>query len=133
MSLRTRNRPSTDFSLASMSDLVFLLLIFFMLTSSFVNQAGVKIELPTSESDKPSSGQNTVTISLEGYYYWNDRLVAREDVPAMIERALTDPSAKNNKTITVKTDRFVTMDEVAYVLGFVAKHGGSAVIATKRQ
>ena len=49
MAIKSRHKTSPEFSMASMSDLVFLLLIFFMLTSNFVQQAGIKIarRIPT--------------------------------------------------------------------------------------
>ena len=66
-------KPSAEFSSSSMADLVFLLLIFFMLTSSFVTQAGVIIELPKSKSEKPTQGKGSVTISKDGRYFWNEK------------------------------------------------------------
>lgn len=50
MAIKSRNSISTDFSLASMSDLVFLLLIFFMITSTLVSPNAVKLLLPSSKS-----------------------------------------------------------------------------------
>ncbi|RDJ93103.1 biopolymer transporter ExbD, partial [Lacticaseibacillus rhamnosus] len=48
MNLRTRNKIEVAFSMASMTDLIFLLLIFFMLTASFVTPSGLPVNLPTS-------------------------------------------------------------------------------------
>ncbi len=132
MALRPRNRPSTEFSLASIADMVFLLLIFFMLTSSFVNQAGVKIELPQSASKKPSEGRNSVTITEDLQYYWNKEKLSKEEIYQKIKEVLTDKNPENN-IITLRTDRNVTMGEAAYFISAVAEYGGSVVLATKKQ
>lgn len=52
MNLRSKNRVEPMFSMASMTDLIFLLLVFFMLTSSFVTPSGLPVNLPTSVQSK---------------------------------------------------------------------------------
>ncbi|MEZ4825392.1 MAG: biopolymer transporter ExbD [Bacteroidia bacterium] len=71
MSIRSRNKVSAEFSSASISDIVFLLLIYFMLTSAFVEQVGIKVDLPTSSSDKPTEGKNFITVTDDGVFAWN--------------------------------------------------------------
>ena len=132
MAIRQRNKPSAEFSLASISDIVFLLLIFFMVTSTFVNQSGVKIEYPESESTKPSDGGNTVTITAEDTYYWNNERVGKGDVPNRIQKVLEDES-KENDVITLRVDKNVTYESSMVVLSPVAKFGGAVVIATKKK
>ena len=132
MALQPRNRPSTEFSLASIADMVFLLLIFFMLTSNFVNQAGVKIDLPTSASKKPSEGKNSITITADGQYFWNNEKLSKEEIYQKIKEVLTDKNPNNN-IITLRTDKSVTMGEAAYFISAVAEYGGSVVLATKRK
>ncbi len=132
MPLQARNKPSVEFSLASIADMVFLLLIFFMLTSTFVNQAGVKVDLPQSASKQPSPGRNTVTITADLQYYWNNEKVSKEEVRKRIQAVLTDDNPDNN-VITLRVDRQVTMGEAAYVISAVAEFKGSIVIATKRK
>ena len=131
MAIRQRNKPSAEFSLASISDIVFLLLIFFMVTSTFVNQSGVKIEYPESESNKPSDGGNTVTITAEDQYYWNSQLVDKGDIPNRIQEVLEDDNTEND-VITLRVDKNVTYESSMVVLSPTAKFGGAVVIATKR-
>lgn len=62
--------PMTTFSLAGMADVVLLLLIFFLLTSSFIPQMGIRVDLPQVNSSSLVSEQSiTVTISKDGTYY----------------------------------------------------------------
>jgi biopolymer transport protein ExbD len=69
MAIRTRNKLNASFSMASMSDLVFLLLIFFMLTSTLVAPNAIKLLLPQSSSK--TMAKQTVTVYInEKYEYF---------------------------------------------------------------
>jgi biopolymer transport protein ExbD len=130
MALRPKNRPSTDFSLASISDIVFLLLIFFMLTSSFVQQ-GVKVDLPTGSSRKPSKGQITITVTKDHEFFWNSDKIDKEEIRNKLSQAVDkDPQ---NKVVTLRTDKETVMEDAAFVINAVAEIGGAVVIATKRK
>ncbi len=73
MNFDNKHRHATVFSQAGMTDIVFLLLIFFLLTSSFVIQPGIKVNLPKSEEpDTPQENQQIViSIDAEERYYLN--------------------------------------------------------------
>jgi biopolymer transport protein ExbD len=133
MSIRSRNKPSAEFSTSSIADIVFLLLIYFLLTSTFVAQVGLKVDLPTSTSDKPSDARHSVTITADGQFAWDQKLLDRkEDVLPFIEDVLTNPSTEDD-VITLRVDREVIMDEVAFVMSKVAEHGGKVVILTRKR
>lgn len=135
MPIRQKNRPSTEFSLASISDIVFLLLIFFMITSSFV-QPGVKVELPQSSSEKPSEGGNTVTVTENGDFFWGREQVDEIELEYRIQEAIEKADAlqdKNGRIITLRTDNETAMKHAAVVISAVAEFGGAVVIATKRK
>jgi len=69
MAIRTRNKLNASFSMASMSDLVFLLLIFFILTSTLVAPNAIKLLLPQSSSK--TMAKQTVTVYInENYEYF---------------------------------------------------------------
>ncbi|MEM6264301.1 MAG: biopolymer transporter ExbD [Bacteroidota bacterium] len=132
MSIRSRNKPSVEFSSASIADIVFMLLIYFMLTSSFVVQSALEVDLPSSSSNKPSSGANTVTITADLVYAWNQQTVPKEEIPEFIEVALTEDEI-DSKAVTLRTDKSVPMEEVAYVMSAVAEFGGKIVIMTEKE
>lgn len=132
MAIQSRNKPSPEFSQASIADLVFLLLIYFLLTSTFVTQVGIKVDLPTATSDKPSEGGNTVTITADGQYAWNQDLVSdREQLRPLIEAALQDANTEND-VVTLRADKAVIMDDAAFVLSIVAENEGKIVIMTTK-
>lgn len=68
MAIQTRNKRKAEFSMASMSDLVFLLLIFFMLTSTLVAPNAIKLLLPNSSSK--TMAKQTVTVYIDGRYQY---------------------------------------------------------------
>ncbi len=132
MRLERRMKPSVEVSTAPIADIVFLLLIYFMLTSSFIVQASLEVELPNSSSDKPHKGGHTVTITQDGLFAWDDAgSTDREDLPQLIKDAL-DGAKDDERTITLRTDKQTVMNDVAFVMSEVAKHGGKVVILTKK-
>lgn len=133
MSIRSRNKPSTEFSTSSIADIVFLLLIYFLLTSTFVTQVGLKVDLPTSSSDKPNSAKHSVTVTADGQYAWDQTILDnREQLPDLIREVLTD-DIQENDVITLRTDKQVVMEEAAFVISAIAQYGGTVVILTKKQ
>jgi biopolymer transport protein ExbD len=63
MNLKSRSKVSAEFSMSSMTDLVFLLLIFFMLTSTLVTSSALDVILPKSKAQSVNKAQITVTIT----------------------------------------------------------------------
>lgn len=133
MSLRSRNKPSAEFSTSTIADIVFLLLIYFLLTSTFVTQVGIKVDLPRSTSEQPSTAKNSVTIDKDGNHFWNNEQIAdKTEIPSRIEAILTDDNTEND-VITLRTDREVTMDEAAFIMSAIQEYGGKVVIQTRKQ
>ena len=132
MKFERRMKPSVEASTAPIADIVFLLLIYFMLTSNFLVQNSLEVDLPSSSSDMPHKGGHTVTITQDGIFAWDDASSTdREDLPQLIEDALV--GAKDEaRTITLRTDKQTVMDDVAFVMSEVARHGGKVVILTEK-
>ena len=78
-------RAITTFSLASLTDIVLLLLIFFLLTSSFVTQNGLRVELPDVAAAAPLEQQYVaVTIDEDGAFFVDEQATARDSLTATI-------------------------------------------------
>lgn len=138
MAFKSKLRPSVEFSSSSMADIVFLLLIFFLLTSKFVTEDAVQMDLPRSESDQPAKGEVSVTITADGTYKWkNEELApdaAREEKEALligkIEEYLTD-TANVNRVVNFRGDTAISYGATSVVIAAVAKHGGSVAFQTR--
>jgi biopolymer transport protein ExbD len=126
--LGKQSRPEPDINLTPLIDVVFLLLIFFMVSTSFVKQSQITIRLPEAEStamvDAPPE-QIDIMITEQGTYLVNGRELINNR-PETIRNALQRVSAGNtNLPLTISADanarhqHVVTAMDVAGRLGFV--------------
>jgi len=117
MAIQTRNKRKADFNMASMSDLVFLLLIFFMLTSTLVAPNAIKLLLPQSNSrtiEKPPK----IIISINGQNeYFLQGIQVNEEA---LEYGLLDYlEGKESASIRLESDKIVPVQYVVNVIDIV--------------
>ena len=86
MGIKRRNKTSAEFSMSSLTDIIFLLLIFFMLTSSLVQ---INIQLPESDSKTVAPTDLAVMIKKDGTLTVNGKLTAKRDLSKRIARQKT--------------------------------------------
>ena len=128
MNLRVRPRAEPEVNLTSLIDVVLLLLIFFMVSTSFVKQSQITIRLPEAESTsivEENPNQLDIMITEQGTYLVNGRELINNR-PETIRNALQKLSGGNrNLPLTISADanarhqHVVTAMEVAGKLGFV--------------
>lgn len=129
--LRRPSRPLVEFSLASIADIIFLLLIFFLVTSSFVSQSAIQVDLPQSTSESPSRGKFTVTVTQQGKWYWNDKPIEKSQLEGLISQGFQKVGTAE-RVVTLRMDKTVPVEEAVYVISIVARLGGSVAIATRK-
>ena len=127
MGLESKYKVDTAFSMSSMTDIVFLLLIFFMLTSSFITPSGLPVSLPTSKRSKIVMQKVAVTITHDLKYYVNSRRVAE----AALERELARELDGDNLLVTLHIDKSVPTEHLVRVAGIAASLNAKVSIATK--
>lgn len=130
MKFTTHHQPLSVFSHSSLTDIVFLLLIFFLLSSSFVIQSGIKVKLPKSEtSEQQTQRQIVVTITEKGDIYLNDRQLTAETLGAELSRLL---QGDRDKVVIIKADKLVSLQNAVQVMDIAKGVGASRlVIATQ--
>ena len=113
-----------------MADIVFLLLIFFMLSSSFIVQPGIRLRLPKAVSSEIDLGRSVIVdISVAGSLFVNDAKVSMEELPQALSIAL---SAAKEKMAIIKADRKVPHGMVVKVMDMAKLSGAQRlVIATE--
>ncbi|MGY8988291.1 MAG: ExbD/TolR family protein [Flavobacteriales bacterium] len=85
MNIRGRNKVNPNFNMSSMTDIVFLLLIFFMITSTLMSPHAVKLNLPYSDSNSYESEKIIVTIdSTRNYFIGDNQVEVKESSDMMI-------------------------------------------------
>lgn len=116
MAIKTRNKIGVSFNSSSMSDLVFLLLIFFMLTSTLVAPNAIKLLLPSSSSKTMAKQTVTVYINDLFQYYVDETPVTDEELAGMIGSKIGDQS---DATIVLRSDKSVPVQYVVNVIDAV--------------
>lgn len=127
MNLRTTNKVDVSFSMASMTDLIFLLLIFFMLTASFVTPSGLPVNLPTSKASTIEVQKVSVTVTKALQFYVNDKPVTRANLEATLKPLLASPAG----VVVLHIDESVPTKELVYVAGIATSLEARVTIATK--
>ena len=121
MAIKMQNKIDTTFSATSMSDLVFLLLIFFMLTSTMVSPNAINLVLPKSNTDKQLVSKNIeVYINEDLLYFVNPEGSKAQPIPyEELLPALQDAAAKDNpdmKSIVLRADKSVPVENVVALM-----------------
>ncbi len=131
MALRKRNKVESGFSTASMSDLVFLLLIFFMITSTLVSPNALKLLLPQSSNQTNAKPLTTVSISKELNYYVNNKGKVLQINFAEIEPFLQQTLGSNPETyISLHAEKSVPIEEVVKIMNIAKRNNYKMILAT---
>lgn len=116
MAIRSRNKRNIDFNSSSMSDLVFLLLIFFMLTSTLVAPNAIKLLLPSSKSKTMAKQSVTVYVDENNNYYVGETAVNESDLQREIHIALSDVM---EGTVVIRSDKSVAVQYIVNIIDAV--------------
>ena len=130
MQLQARPRRKVVINITSLIDVIFMLLLFFMITSTFLEQPGIKLELPQARAESLSEPREFVlSVDKQGALFLNRQAVGLEALEAEIRKAL--PRMKDG-ALVLKADREVAHGLVVRVMD-LAKRGGvkKLIIGTK--
>jgi len=129
MGLKKRSRVSAEFNMSSLTDIIFLLLIFFMLTSTVVAPNALNLKMP-GRADTPSQPSNSrlddVRIDNNGAFYFNSR---RIDV-AELETRLS-AKANGNYSMLISPDKRAPVEGVVTVMDMAMRLGINGVLAAE--
>lgn len=128
MALQSKNKIDPSFSLSSMTDMVFLLLIFFMLTASFVTPSGLPVSLPSSKSSNIEIQKVSVTITKNLQFYVNDKKIAENTMEQELKAAL---AGGEEGAVILHVDESVPVKYVTKVGGIATSLKAKVSIATK--
>ena len=127
MAISARNKVSVNFSSVGMTDVVFNLLIFFMLTSTLVHPNALKLNLPQGSIQTSAKPQTTVSITSDLKLYVESQQINFEDLEAVLKQKL----GNNPETfIALHTDVSVPIGTVSKVLVIAQKNNYKLILAT---
>ncbi|MCC9135280.1 ExbD/TolR family protein [Pontibacter silvestris] len=127
MNLRSRNRINAEFSMSSMTDIIFLLLIFFMLTSNFVTPSGLPVSLPSSKASNIVMQKISITITPDLEYYLNDQPVALESIEPQLAELL---QGTEEGVVVLHVDKSVPVEHLVKVAGIATNLNAKVTLAT---
>ena len=127
MSLRSKNKVSATFSMSSMTDIVFLLLIFFMLTSTLVSPNALKLLLPNSKARTLEKQTISVSITPEIDYYIDDQKVEIEKLESILLDRLANEA---EPAIVLHADKTVDIEYAVKVMDIAYRNKFKVVLAT---
>lgn len=130
MNLRGRNKVDPTFNMSSMTDIVFLLLIFFMLTSTLVTVSAIDVLLPKAGGTTENQTSVAVTITGDSSFYIDKTKVSSNDLEREL---LSKVGADKKKTIVIRGDKNVPYKNVMKVIDIANKNKLKMILAVKGQ
>lgn len=131
MALKKRNKVSAEFSMSSLTDIIFLLLIFFMLTSTLVSQNALNLKLPSSSSKTVAPQSMAVSVEKEGRFYFNGKRMSISDVEKNMRSAMRASSNKDKLTVSIFSERGTPIEYVVQVMDLANRMKLQAILATE--
>ncbi|MDD2289299.1 MAG: biopolymer transporter ExbD [Bacteroidales bacterium] len=134
MAIKRNTRVEASFTMASMTDIVFLMLLFFLVTSTLVNPNALKLLLPKSSNQISDKAQVSVSIkhyTLAGTFSYhingNQQAVAFSDIEPMLQHSL---QSSDDPTVSLYVDKTVPMEQVVQVMNIAKRNQYKIILAT---
>ena len=126
MKFRSRNRVTPEFNMSSMTDIVFLLLIFFMLTSTMVTTNALDLNLPKAKGKTENSKNVAVNINKDLEYFIDKDPIAEENLEARLIELL---GGDETKAIVLRAEQGVPIEKAVAVMDIAYRNKFKIVLA----
>jgi biopolymer transport protein ExbD len=128
MNIRGRNKVTPEFNMASMTDIVFLLLIFFMIASTLVTTSAIDIILPKASGKTENKKSIAVSIKKDLTYYIDQKRVGESILENELITVLSD---MENPTIVLRAEKSVPVENVVKVMDIANRNKFKVILAVK--
>ena len=128
MNIKGRNKVTPEFNMSSMTDIVFLLLIFFMLASTLVTTNAIDILLPKADGKTENKKSVAVSITKELNYYIDQKLVGESVLELELKNLLANEEAP---TIVLRAEKSVAVENVVKVMDIANRNKFKVILAVK--
>lgn len=128
MNLRGRNKVTPEFNMSSMTDIVFLLLIFFMLASTLVTTNAIDILLPKASGKTENKKSVAVSIKKDLTYYIDQKRVGESVLESELIAML---SSETKPTIVLRAEKSVPVENVVKVMDIANRNKFKVILAVK--
>ena len=126
MNFKNRNKVSPEFSMSSMTDIVFLLLIFFMLTSNAPN--ALDLILPKAKGKSTHTQNVSVSIKKNMTYYVNGKKTSPEGIESNLQNILKD---KEKPTVILRVEETVPIEKAVLVMDIANRNKYKVILAVR--
>lgn len=130
MALKRRTKVNPNFSMSSMTDIVFLLLIFFMVTSTLIAPNALKLLLPQSSQQTSASAITTISITEDLNYYIEATQIPLEDIEGILHYRFSNEQIAE-PTISLHVHRAVPIQEVVKIMNIAKNNKWKLILATQ--
>jgi biopolymer transport protein ExbD len=127
MALRSRNKIEVSYSVAGMTDIIFLLLLFFMLTSTLISPNAVKLLLPRSNSQTTSRPITTVSITRDIVFYFEKTPVNIDQLEPLLQKKI---GHTQDPTVAIHADKSVPIEYIVQVMNIAKRNNYKVILAT---
>ncbi len=128
MNLRGRNKISAEFNMSSMTDIVFLLLVFFMISSPIVTPEALDLILPKAKGKTTHNQNLAVSIDKNNTIFVNNKKVEKNELEAELRRQFAH---QENPTIILRTENSVPIQEAVDIMAIAKDNNYKIVLAVK--
>lgn len=128
MNIRSRNKVDATFNMSSMTDIVFLLLIFFMLTSTLVTVNAIDVLLPKAGGKTENKGSISVSITKDSKFYMDKNEIADSELESVILKKF---SGEEKKTLIIRGDENVPYKQIMHVIDIANRNKIKMILAVK--
>lgn len=128
MNLRGRNKVSAEFSMSSMTDIVFLLLVFFLLTSPAITPDALDLILPKAKGKTSNVQKASVSITKDGAYYVDKERVSEYSIESELKKAL---AGQDEPTIILRAEEGVPIEDAVFVMDIANRNNFKVVLAVR--
>jgi len=128
MNFRGRNKVTPEFNMSSMTDIVFLLLIFFMIASTLVTTNAIDIVLPKASGKTENKKSVAVSIKKDLTYYIDQKRVG---ISVLENELLTALSSQEKPTIVLRAEKSVPVENVVKVMDIANRNKFKVILAVK--
>jgi len=130
MALKRRNKVNPNFSMSSMTDIVFLLLIFFMVTSTLIAPNALKLLLPKSSNQTSSKVTTTISVTADLKYYVETTQVPLEDIEGILQHKFMTEGV-TEPTISLHCDQNVPVKAMVDIMNIAKDNKWKMILATQ--
>lgn len=126
MRLKTTHRPKVGFDMSSATDIIFLLLIFFILSSNSIFQKNLELDLPSSKNNSEAISTLEICISSDLKVHLGEDVIDKSDLKSFLETSFK----QGKRQLLIFSDRSVPIEYVVFVIDQAVSLGMKTSIAT---